>query len=48
MDRISNSYRVSLLESVGVESRARRSENVAEYACSCIGDGVQVPDEEKF
>jgi len=43
MDRISNLYSVSLLDCVGAEYRARKEENIIEYACSCIGDGVQVP-----
>jgi len=32
-----------LLDCVGAEYRARKEENIIEYACSCIGDGVQVP-----
>jgi len=39
---------VTLFNCVSTNSLARKGKNVTEYACSFIGDGVQVQREETF
>jgi hypothetical protein len=46
IDRITNLYMVTLLERVSAEVEV--GENVTELVCGFIGDGVQVPGEERF